>query len=235
MSIEKKIEEFKDDLELFDDELEKYQFIIDLGKKLNPLDEKEMVEENLVQGCTSKVWLIKDVKNNELVFRADSNAAIVKGLVYIITTIFSNENESIASPEEFEITDDIYKQFIDFVKESEFQYDSKSQEELDELIKTAKSEKYYGLATAEFEALQAKLVPDLEKDLKQFDDDIKELLEDEIVSRYYYQKGAIRAALKDDKGIISKIFKMIGLPYGYRGMIYCNDSKKQITQNAHAT
>ncbi|WP_375723058.1 SufE family protein [Arcobacter sp. KX21116] len=93
MSIEKKIEEFKDDLELFDDELEKYQFIIDLGKKLNPLDEKEMVEENLVQGCTSKVWLIKDVKNNELVFRADSNAAIVKGLVYIITTIFSNEKK----------------------------------------------------------------------------------------------------------------------------------------------
>ncbi|ADG92534.1 MULTISPECIES: SufE family protein [Arcobacter] len=93
MSIEKKIEEFKDDLELFDDELEKYQFIIDLGKKLSPLDEKEMVEENLVQGCTSKVWLVKDKKNDELIFRADSNAAIVKGLVYIITTIFSNEKK----------------------------------------------------------------------------------------------------------------------------------------------
>jgi cysteine desulfuration protein SufE len=93
MSVEKKIEEFKDDLELFDDELEKYQFIIDLGKKLNPLDEKEMVDENLVQGCTSKVWLVKDKKNDELIFRADSNAAIVKGLVYIITTIFSNEKK----------------------------------------------------------------------------------------------------------------------------------------------
>tara|TARA_R110002033_G_scaffold10172_8_gene33423 strand:- start:32193 stop:32600 length:408 start_codon:yes stop_codon:yes gene_type:complete len=93
MSVEKKIEEFKDDLELFDDELEKYQYIIDLGKKLNPLDEKEMVDENLVQGCTSKVWLVKDKKNEELIFRADSNAAIVKGLVYIITTIFSNEKK----------------------------------------------------------------------------------------------------------------------------------------------
>ncbi|WP_419764199.1 MAG: SufE family protein [Arcobacter sp.] len=93
MSIEKKIEEFKDDLELFDDELEKYQYIIDLGKKLNPLDEKEMIDENLVQGCTSKVWLIKDKNSDELIFRADSNAAIVKGLVYIITTIFSNEKK----------------------------------------------------------------------------------------------------------------------------------------------
>ncbi|WP_428026950.1 SufE family protein [Arcobacter sp.] len=93
MSIEKKIEEFKDDLELFDDELEKYQFIIDLGKKLNPLDEKDMVDENLVQGCTSKVWLVKDYENEKLIFKADSNAAIVKGLVYIITTIFSNEKK----------------------------------------------------------------------------------------------------------------------------------------------
>ncbi len=93
MSIVKKIEEFKDDLELFDDELEKYQFIIDLGKKLNPLDEKEMIDENLVQGCTSKVWLLKDENSDTLVFRADSNAAIVRGLVYIITTIFSNEKK----------------------------------------------------------------------------------------------------------------------------------------------
>lgn len=94
MSIEKKIEEFKDDLELFDDELEKYQYIIDLGKKLTPLDEKDMTDENLVQGCTSKVWLIKDESNDELIFKADSNAAIVKGLVFIITTIFSNEKKA---------------------------------------------------------------------------------------------------------------------------------------------
>lgn len=93
MSIEKKIEEFKDDLELFDDELEKYQYIIDLGKKLNNLDEEEMLDENLVQGCTSKVWLVKDENDDILTFRADSNAAIVKGLVYIITTIFSNEKK----------------------------------------------------------------------------------------------------------------------------------------------
>ena len=57
------------------------------------------------------------------------------------------------------------------------------------------------LASEEFEALKAKLEPNLDKDLKHFEDEIKELLEDEIVSRYYYQKGAIRAAINDDKGI----------------------------------
>lgn len=93
MSIKEKIDNFKDDLELFDDELEKYQYIIDLGKKLKDLNDSEMIDENLVQGCTSKVWLIKEEKNSELIFRANSNAAIVKGLVYMISTIFSNEKK----------------------------------------------------------------------------------------------------------------------------------------------
>ena len=92
MSIEKKIEEFKNDLELFDDELDKYQYIIDLGKKLPNLNDNEMIDKNLVQGCTSKVWLLKEKIDDKLIFKADSNAAIVKGLVYIITSIFSNES-----------------------------------------------------------------------------------------------------------------------------------------------
>lgn len=93
MSIEKKIEEFSEDLELFDDELEKYQYIIDLGKKIKDFDENKKVDENLVQGCTSKVWLIKDEKDGLINFYGDSNASIVKGLVYMITTIFSNEKK----------------------------------------------------------------------------------------------------------------------------------------------
>ena len=93
MSIKEKIEEFKEDLELFDDELDKYQYIIDLGKRLKPLDESEYSEENQVQGCTSKVWLIKEEKDGKLLFQADSNAAIVKGLVYMVSNIFTNEKK----------------------------------------------------------------------------------------------------------------------------------------------
>ena len=93
MSIKEKIEEFKEDLELFDDELDKYQYIIDLGKRLKPLDESEYSEENQVQGCTSKVWLIKEEKDGKLLFKADSNAAIVKGLVYMVSNIFTNEKK----------------------------------------------------------------------------------------------------------------------------------------------
>jgi len=128
-------------------------------------------------------------------------AMITKFLIFDFATQFSNEHQSIAQPEDFEITDDIYGQFSAFVKENHFDYESQSKDEFDALVKSAKRDKYYGLAESEFAALKAKLEPNLAKDLKLFRDEISELLEDEIVSRYYYQKGAIRAAINDDEGI----------------------------------
>lgn len=121
--------------------------------------------------------------------------------IFDFATKYANENESIAQPEEFSITDDIYKQFGDYVKASDFHYDSQSKDEFEALMKIAKQEKYYGLAEDEFEALKVKLEPNLDKDLKGFRDEISDLLEDEIVTRYYYQKGAIRAAIHDDEGV----------------------------------
>ena len=121
--------------------------------------------------------------------------------VFDFATKFAAENPTIANPEEFAVTDGIYQQFKDFVKASDFHYDTQSQADLETLMETAKQEKYMGLAKAEFEALKAKLEPNLDKDLKEFRDEISELIEDEIVSRYYYQKGAIRAAIYDDEGI----------------------------------
>ncbi len=130
-----------------------------------------------------------------------SIALITKFLVFDFATKYSNENKTIDSPEDFVVTDDTYNQFKNFVKENNFEYDSESKELLEELEKSAKNEKYYKLAENEFAALQAKLEPNLDKDLNEFSDEIRELLEDEIVSRYYYQEGSIRAAIKDDKGI----------------------------------
>ena len=90
MSIKQRIENIKEDLEFFDEELAKYEYIIDLGKKLQPFDEKNQIPENLVHGCTSQVWLICEKKDNKLLFYGTSDAIIVKGLVYIILEIFSN-------------------------------------------------------------------------------------------------------------------------------------------------
>lgn len=141
-------------------------------------------------------------------------AMITNFMVFDFATKFANENATIPQPEDFEITDDIYHQFTDFVKAKDFNYQPQSKDEMDELIKSAKQEKYYEVAAKEFEALRAKLEPDLDKDLGLFRDEISQLLEDEIVSRYYYQKGAIRAAINDDKGI-KKAIEELNSPTAY--------------------
>jgi len=92
MSIQKIVEDIKDDLEFFDDELEKYEYIIDLGKKLDDLDEEFKIAQNLVQGCTSQVWLICEQHDDKLIFKGTSDAVIVKGLVYMILKIFSDKS-----------------------------------------------------------------------------------------------------------------------------------------------
>jgi carboxyl-terminal processing protease len=142
-----------------------------------------------------------DVKFETETLSSLSGALYSKFLIFDFATKYSVENATIASPEEFDVTDDIYNQFIAFVKANNFVYESESEEELDDLIEHAKKDKYYGLAEKEFEALKTKLAPNFDKDAAEFSEEVKELLQDEIVSRYYYQKGAIRAAISDDKGI----------------------------------
>ncbi|WP_320036422.1 SufE family protein [Halarcobacter sp.] len=93
MSIKTKVENIKDDLDFFEDELQKYEYIIDLGKKLDSLDDKYKTPENIVHGCTSQVWLISEEKDGKLYFKGTSDAIIVKGLIYIILEIFSGEEK----------------------------------------------------------------------------------------------------------------------------------------------
>jgi len=90
VNIQETIENIKDDLDFFDGELEKYDYIIDLGKKLSDIDESLKIEKNLVQGCTSQVWLVSEIKDARLHLSGTSDAIIVKGLVYIILEIFNN-------------------------------------------------------------------------------------------------------------------------------------------------
>ncbi len=141
-------------------------------------------------------------------------ALITNYMVFDFATKFASENESIAAPDEFFINDGIYSQFAEFVKEKEFDYESESENALEDLIEAAKEEKYYGLAKEDFETLKAKLEPKLDKDLNEFNEEVKSLLENEIVSRFYYQQGAIRASIGEDK-VINKAIEELGSPMAY--------------------
>lgn len=80
------IEEFS----LFNDWMEKYEYIIELGKNLEPLKEEEKTEDKKVAGCQSQVWIVSKYQDGRVVFRADSDAIITKGLVALILRVLSN-------------------------------------------------------------------------------------------------------------------------------------------------
>lgn len=81
------ISEFAD----FDDWMDKYQMLIDLGNDLEPLDEKYKTEQNLIDGCQSRVWLQCDDVDGKLVFTADSDALIVKGIIALLVRVLSGQ------------------------------------------------------------------------------------------------------------------------------------------------
>ena len=81
------IEEFQD----FDDWMDKYQLLIDLGNEQAPLDEKYKVESNLIDGCQSRVWLQADYENGKIHFQAESDALIVKGIVSLLIRVLDDQ------------------------------------------------------------------------------------------------------------------------------------------------
>lgn len=92
MTIEEKQDRIARQFKLLGDWPERYKYIIKLGQKLEPLDEEHKVEENLVRGCQSQVWLVTEQDDDKVIFKADSDAAITKGLVAMLVNFYSGEN-----------------------------------------------------------------------------------------------------------------------------------------------
>lgn len=88
-TIEETQEDIIEDFSLFDDWEGKYEYLIDLGKKLQSLDDKYKLAENIIKGCQSTVWLVSEFKDGKVFFKADSDAIIVKGLVSMLIQVFS--------------------------------------------------------------------------------------------------------------------------------------------------
>ena len=82
------IEEFS----MFDDWMEKYEHIIELGKDLPIIDQEHKLEVNLIKGCQSRVWLNAEVKNREISYTADSDAIITKGIIALLVRVLNNQD-----------------------------------------------------------------------------------------------------------------------------------------------
>ena len=85
-------EEILEDFNMFDDWMQKYEYLIDLGKELPSIDEKYRVEENLIKGCQSRVWLHAEENKGNIVFSADSDAIMTKGIVALLIRVLSGQN-----------------------------------------------------------------------------------------------------------------------------------------------
>ena len=85
-------EEILEDFEMFEDWMQKYEYLIDLGKDLTPIKEEYKIEENLIKGCQSRVWLHAEVKDNKIIFSADSDAIMTKGIIALLIRVLSGQN-----------------------------------------------------------------------------------------------------------------------------------------------
>ena len=105
-TIEEIEQEIIEEFSLFDSWDDKYEYIIDLGKKLPVLEDQYKKDENKVRGCQSTVWLVADYKDGRIYFKADSDAMIVKGLISMLIRVLSGQTP-----------DDIVNAKLDFIRE----------------------------------------------------------------------------------------------------------------------
>lgn len=91
MSIKEIQEEIIEEFSMFEDWMERYEYIIELGKSLPNLDESFKTEENLIKGCQSKVWLHGEVKDEKIVFSSESDAILTKGIIALLLQVYSGQ------------------------------------------------------------------------------------------------------------------------------------------------
>ena len=94
MTIKAIQEELIEEFAMFDDWMQRYEYMIDLGKSLPLIDEQNKTDDNIIKGCQSKVWLDAQLKGDKMVFSADSDAIITKGIIAVLIRSFNNQTPS---------------------------------------------------------------------------------------------------------------------------------------------
>ena len=139
-----------------------------------------------------------DVTVKEKDFSRLTAMIVSKNFIFNYATEFAFKNPSISSADNFTMTDQQYADFKNVVLKDTFDYTTASEEVLKKMKKTVEEEGYFEDAKSEYDALFKKLTPSKERDLEKFKPEIKQILENEIISRYHYQKGRTVHNLKND-------------------------------------
>jgi carboxyl-terminal processing protease len=153
-----------------------------------------------------------------------------KNLIFDYATVYAAKHETFGSMDKIAFSDQDYEDFLNYIRNKDFDYVTESSNKLTELIGIARSERYYQVAEEEFEALKKKLAHDKEKDLQTFKGEIEDLIMEEIAGRYYFQKGKIRASLIDDKAL-EKAIEVCEDTELYKSLLTANNSKEHPSGN----
>lgn len=104
-TLKERQDELVEEFSMFDDWLDKYEYLIDLGKNLEPFPEELKTDDKLIKGCQSRVWLDAEVKDGVIVFRADSDAIITKGIISMLISVYSGRSAAEIAEDDFSFVD----------------------------------------------------------------------------------------------------------------------------------
>ncbi|GER58839.1 SufE family protein [Patiriisocius marinus] len=107
MSIESIQQDLVEEFEMFDDWMQRYEYMIDLGKSLPLIDDTQKTDDKIIKGCQSKVWLDASLDGDKVTFTADSDAIITKGIIAILIRVFNNQKPQDILNAEMSFIDDI--------------------------------------------------------------------------------------------------------------------------------
>lgn len=182
---------------------------IDYSEGKDDNGEFESVPDSLIKTYTTrngrKVYDGKGIRPDVAVEPEEASrialTLFAKNHIFDFATMYKQEHDTIAAAEDFEITEDIYDEFLEFLEGKEFEYTTETEKALEKLESKAKAEKYWQFIELHVEDLKQDLMAHKSNDLMTFQEDIKDFLRGEIVSRYYYQRGAIQSSLQYDKQV----------------------------------
>ena len=159
-----------------------------------------------------------DIKIKPQKYSQILTSLFTKFLIFDYATIYAREHPTISSPEDFQITDEIYDDFVNFLADKDYDYTTLAEKKLEEMKDAATSEGYYDDIEEHYEALKHAMMHSKDEDLITFRDEISEMLKMEIVSRYYYQQGKIRTSLKSDPEI-NRAIDILSDPATYNAIL----------------
>lgn len=107
MTLEEKKQSIVEDFSLYEEWLDKYEYLIELGKSLAPFPEEKKTEERLIKGCQSRVWLDSELKDGKLYFTADSDAIITRGIISLLVSVYSGRTPGEIAGDDFGFVEEI--------------------------------------------------------------------------------------------------------------------------------